>query len=51
MITHRIGSARIAGRIIVMEKGRIVETGTHEQLMENNGYYRLMFETQKKWYQ
>ncbi|MDR0731354.1 MAG: ABC transporter ATP-binding protein/permease [Treponema sp.] len=51
MITHRIGSARIAGRIIVMEKGKIVETGTHEQLMENNGYYRLMFETQKKWYQ
>jgi ATP-binding cassette subfamily B protein len=51
MITHRIGSARIAERIIVMEKGKIIETGTHEQLMENNGYYRLMFEMQKKWYQ
>jgi ATP-binding cassette subfamily B protein len=51
MITHRIGSARIANRIIVMEKGKIVETGTHEQLMDNNGYYRLMFEMQKKWYQ
>jgi ATP-binding cassette subfamily B protein len=51
MITHRIGSARIAERIIVMEKGKIVEIGTHEQLMDNNGYYRLMFEIQKKWYQ
>jgi ATP-binding cassette subfamily B protein len=51
MITHRIGSARIANRIIVMEKGKIVETGTHEQLMEHNGYYRTMFEMQKKWYQ
>ena len=33
-----------------MEKGKIVEKGTHEELMNNNGKYRKMYEAQKKWY-
>lgn len=50
IITHRLGSARIADRIIVLEKGRIVETGGHEELMERKGLYYEMYTAQAKWY-
>ena len=50
LITHRLNSVKIADEIIVMEKGKIVEKGTHEELMNNNGKYRKMYEAQKKWY-
>lgn len=51
VVTHRIGSARIADRIIVMENGLIAECGTHDQLMEQNGSYARMVEAQAEWYQ
>lgn len=50
LVTHRLGSARIAGRIIVMDKGRIAEIGTHSELMERKGLYAEMFGAQAKWY-
>ena len=50
IITHRLGSARIADRIIVMEGGAIVQTGTHDTLMKENGLYKTMFESQAQWY-
>jgi ATP-binding cassette subfamily B protein len=50
LITHRIGSARIADRIIVMNEGKIVETGSHEELISQNGLYKEMFDAQIKWY-
>jgi len=50
LVTHRLGSTKIADRIVVMEKGRIVQVGTHENLMRMNGKYREMFEAQSKWY-
>ncbi|MNW42818.1 Lipid A export ATP-binding/permease protein MsbA [compost metagenome] len=50
IVTHRLGSAKIADRIIVMEDGGIVEEGTHQMLMDNNGKYAHMFNEQAKWY-
>ena len=50
IVTHRLGSAKIADRIIVLKKGRIVEDGTHEELIERNGEYANMFRAQAKWY-
>ncbi|MGC5776297.1 ABC transporter ATP-binding protein [Paenibacillus pabuli] len=42
IVTHRIEVARQCSRIIVMEAGRLVEDGTHEQLMEKRGIYYHM---------
>jgi len=51
LITHRIGIARMANKIVVMEKGQIVETGTHQELMEQQGVYYRLFMLQAKWYE
>ena len=50
IVTHRLGSAQIADRIIVMDAGRIVDMGTHEELMQRKGKYREMYHAQAKWY-
>lgn len=50
IVTHRIGCARIADRIIVMKAGHIDEIGTHEELIEKSGYYAKMFHEQAQWY-
>lgn len=39
IIAHRLSTVRQCDRIIVMDKGQIIETGDHDQLMELNGYY------------
>lgn len=50
IVTHRLGSAKIADKIVVLDKGEIVECGTHEELIKNKGKYEEMFNSQKKWY-
>ena len=50
LVTHRLGSARLADRILVMRDGRIVEDGTHERLLERRGLYYQMFTAQSAWY-
>lgn len=50
IITHRLGSAKIADRILVMDNSRIIENGTHEELMLANGKYAAMFRMQADWY-
>lgn len=45
-ISHRLSSATIADRIIVLDNGSIIETGTHNELMELNGAYTKMFSLQ-----
>ncbi len=46
IISHRVSSAKLADRIIVLDDGRIVEQGTHERLLENNGIYKELYEKQ-----
>ena len=51
MISHRLASAKMADRILVLDGGRIVQTGSHEELMETQGLYRTMYLTQSAFYQ
>jgi ATP-binding cassette subfamily B protein len=50
IVTHRLGLARIADRILVMERGRIVQDGNHTELMVADGLYARMFKAQAAWY-
>jgi ATP-binding cassette subfamily B protein len=46
LISHRFSTVRHVDRICVLEKGRVVEIGTHDELMALNGRYRTMFDLQ-----
>jgi len=46
VIAHRLSTVMRADRIIVIEDGKIVESGTHRQLLENDGMYRQLYQTQ-----
>jgi len=50
IVTHRLGSAKIADRIVVLDNGGISEIGTHEELISKNGKYAEMYRAQSKWY-
>ena len=49
-ITHRLGAARLADEILVFADGFIAEQGTHDELIDKNGIYAEMFESQRGWY-
>jgi len=51
IISHRIGLGKFADRIIVMKDGCIAESGTHKELLAQNGEYRRMWQSQAKWYE
>ena len=48
VIAHRLSTIRKADRIIVMDAGKIAETGTHQELMDANGIYRKLYDLQFK---
>ena len=47
IIAQRISTAKYADKIIVLKDGKILEQGTHDELIKNSGYYREVYELQK----
>ncbi|GEM_PF-36970 len=51
IITHRISAAAIADKIIVMDKGKITDSGMHRELLEKSPLYSRMVSEQRRWYE
>lgn len=49
-ISHRMSSTKFCDRIVVINRGRITEQGTHEELMRENGNYAELFRMQAQFY-
>ena len=50
VVSHRLGSARLCDRILVLKEGRLVESGTHDELLSRAGEYARMWALQARWY-
>ena len=50
LVSHRIGFAKLADRIVVLKDGKIVEDGSHAELMGSHGEYKRLYDEQVKWY-
>lgn len=51
IVTHGLGSARLADRIVVMDASKIVDIGTHDELLSRQGKYAEMWTEQARWYE
>ena len=51
LISHRLGITSVVDRILVFRDGEIVEDGSHQELMVQNGHYAELYRAQAKWYQ
>lgn len=49
-VTHRLASTMITDRILVVGSGRVIQSGSHEELLEQGGLYADMFRAQQQWY-
>ncbi|MDR0949930.1 MAG: ABC transporter ATP-binding protein/permease, partial [Lachnospiraceae bacterium] len=50
IVTHRLGSVRIADRVVVMDQGKIVGIGKHHELLKTCAFYQNMWNAQAQWY-
>ena len=50
LISHRFSTVRMANRILVLDKGQLLEIGSHEELLALNGRYAELFHLQAKGY-
>lgn len=50
LISHRLGTSILADQILVLDEGRLVESGNHHELMECANVYAKMYENQRGWY-
>lgn len=50
IVTHRLGLARFCDRIAVMKEGKLVNLGSHEELLRDSAYYRMLWEGQASGY-
>lgn len=50
IITHRLVLSKLADDVIVLNDGRIIERGSHEELMKKGGIYKQMYDEQSGWY-
>ncbi len=50
LISHRLGMARLANRVIVLREGRVAEEATHAELLPRGGEYAALFAAQARWY-
>ena len=50
IVTHRLGSVKLADRILVMKQGKLVEQGTHTELIKMGGEYARLYSSQEQWY-
>lgn len=48
IVAHRVQTVMSADKIIVFEKGRIVQTGTHDELIAQDGFYQRIFDMQSR---
>lgn len=51
LISHRSGSTRFCDRILVLKDGKIVQDGSFDELIQQDGLYKTMYEAQSQWYQ
>jgi ABC-type multidrug transport system fused ATPase/permease subunit len=51
LISHRLGITQLVDRVLVFDDGRIVEDGTHADLLARGGLYAKMYQAQAQWYQ
>ena len=51
MISHRLGAIKYVNRILLFDKGKIIDSGTHDELMQRSNLYNEMYTAQAEWYE